>query len=129
MRIAAFALVSAAVTGAVVAALLVAPGPKDGTASSHREAPLIADDPTADNTDLYAFRSPDKPDTVTIISNVQPGEDPAAGPNYYRFSAAPATTSTSTGTATPFREVSLPLPVPQPRRRSSSSATRCRTTR
>jgi hypothetical protein len=88
MRIAAFALVGAAATGAVVAALLVAPGPKDGTASSHREAPLIADDPTADNTDLYAFRSPDKPDTVTIISNVQPGEDPAAGPNYYRFSAA-----------------------------------------
>jgi hypothetical protein len=87
MRIAAFALVGAAATGAVVAALLVAPGPDDGTASSHREAPLIADDPTADNTDLYAFRSPDKPDTITIISNVLPGQDPAAGPNYYRFSA------------------------------------------
>jgi hypothetical protein len=87
MRIDAFALVGAAATAAVAAALLVAPGPDDGTASSHREAPLIADDPTADNTDLYAFRSPDKPDTITIISNVQPGEDTAAGPNYYRFSA------------------------------------------
>src|SRR4029453_11378667 len=55
-------------------------------ASSHRESPLTAEDPSADNTDLYAFRSPDKPDTVTIISNWIPGEDPAAGPNWYTFS-------------------------------------------
>src|SRR6202043_2328159 len=55
-------------------------------ASSHREAPLISSDPQADNTDLYAFVSPDKPDTATIISNWIPGEDPAAGPNYYTFS-------------------------------------------
>jgi Domain of unknown function (DUF4331) len=55
-------------------------------ASSHREAPLISQDPTADNTDLYAFVSPDKPSTATIISNWIPGEDPAAGPNYYTFS-------------------------------------------
>jgi hypothetical protein len=61
-------------------------GPAAGSASSHREAPLIAEDPTADNTDVYAFRSPDKPDTATIISNVIPGEDPAAGPNWYTFS-------------------------------------------
>ena len=61
-------------------------GPGDGTASSHREAPLIADDPSADLTDVYAFRSPDKPDTVTILANVIPGEDPAAGPNWYTFS-------------------------------------------
>src|SRR6266568_2262955 len=57
-------------------------------ASSHREAPLISQDPTADNTDLYAFVSPDKPSTATIISNWIPGEDPAAGPNYYTFSSA-----------------------------------------
>jgi hypothetical protein len=76
----------AAVAVAVVAGLVQAAAPDAGTASSHREAPLIADDPTADNTDLYAFRSPDKPDTITIISNVIPGEDPAAGPNYYKFS-------------------------------------------
>ena len=63
-----------------------APGPSAGTASSHREAPLISEDPSADNTDLYAFRSPDKPDTVTIVSNWIPAEDPAAGPNYYTFS-------------------------------------------
>ena len=60
--------------------------PSSSTASSHREAPLISEDPTADNTDLYAFRSPDKPDTLTIVSNWIPGEDPAAGPNYYTFS-------------------------------------------
>jgi uncharacterized protein DUF4331 len=73
--------------GAVAAVALVrGPAPQAGRASSHREAPLISDDPTADNTDLYAFRSPDKPDTVTIIANWIPGEDPAAGPNYYTFS-------------------------------------------
>src|ERR687886_907176 len=77
-------LAAAAAVGAVAAARGLAP--QAGTASSHREAPLISDDPSADNTDLYAFRSPDKPDTVTIISNLIPGEDPAAGPNYYTFS-------------------------------------------
>jgi hypothetical protein len=61
-------------------------GPDDGTASSHREAPLISEDPTADLTDVYAFRSPDKPNTVTLVANVIPGEDPGAGPNYYTFS-------------------------------------------
>jgi hypothetical protein len=71
---------------AAVFAVLRGPGPDEGTASSHREAPLISEDPSADLTDLYAFRSPDKPDTVTLIANVIPGEDPAAGPNYYTFS-------------------------------------------
>lgn len=55
------------------------------TASSHREAPLIANDPLADNTDLYAFRSPDDPNTITIIANYIPGELPFGGPNYYTF--------------------------------------------
>lgn len=54
-------------------------------ASSHREAPLIAKDPTADITDLYAFVSPDKPDTVTIIANYLPFQEPAGGPNFYPF--------------------------------------------
>ena len=76
----------AAVASAVGAAALVgALGPSGATASSHREAPLIADDPAADNTDVYAFVSPDKPDTVTIIANYYPFQDPAGGPNYYRF--------------------------------------------
>jgi hypothetical protein len=73
-------LTAAAVVGAATL------GPGNGKASSHREAPLIAEDPSADLTDLYAFRSPDKPNTVTILANVIPGEDPAAGPNWYTFS-------------------------------------------
>ena len=54
-------------------------------ASSHREAPLIANDPLADNTDLYAFRSPDDPNTITIIANYIPAEVPFGGPNYNTF--------------------------------------------
>src|SRR3954463_1441002 len=53
--------------------------------SSHREAPEIGNDPVADNTDLYAFVSPDAPDTVTVIANYIPLEKPAAGPNFYSF--------------------------------------------
>jgi hypothetical protein len=56
--------------------------------SSHREAPLIANDPTADNTDLYAFRSPDDPDKITIIADYIPAELPFGGPNYYTFGEA-----------------------------------------
>ena len=82
-----WAFILLAVVGAVLAALFVARlGPGSSHASSHREAPLISEDPTADNTDLYAFRSPDRPNTLTIVSNWIPGEDPAAGPNYYTFS-------------------------------------------
>ena len=55
-------------------------------ASSHREAPLIIEDPLADNTDVYAFVSPDRPDTVTLIANYVPFQLPAGGPNFYRFS-------------------------------------------
>jgi hypothetical protein len=54
-------------------------------ASSHREAPLIANDPLADNTDLYAFRSPDNPNTVTIIANYIPAQFAHGGPNYHSF--------------------------------------------
>jgi hypothetical protein len=55
-------------------------------ASSHREAPLIANDPLADNTDVYAFRSPDDSSTVTLIANYIPFQLPEGGPNYYSFS-------------------------------------------
>jgi len=54
-------------------------------ASSHREAPAISKDPTADVTDVYAFRSPDLPDTVTLIANWIPLEQPQGGPNFYQF--------------------------------------------
>jgi hypothetical protein len=53
--------------------------------SSHREAPEIAKDPVADSTDLYAFVSPDRPDTVTILANYVPLQGPAGGPNFYEF--------------------------------------------
>jgi hypothetical protein len=82
----AIAAVAAVTTIGAALAAAVTLGPDDGTASSHREAPLIAEDPSADLTDVYAFRSPDKPSTVTILANVVPGEDPAAGPNWYTFS-------------------------------------------
>jgi Domain of unknown function (DUF4331) len=86
MRKLALALIGAAALAALAVAALTRGGPDAATASSHREAPLISEDPSADNTDTYAFRSPDRPDTVTIISNWIPGEDPAAGPNWYTFS-------------------------------------------
>ncbi len=54
-------------------------------ASSHREAPNIALDPTADNTDTYAFVSPDAPGSLTIVGNWIPGQNPANGPNFFRF--------------------------------------------
>src|SRR6266571_7770027 len=53
--------------------------------TSHREAPKISKDPVADNTDLYAFVSPDKSDTVTILANYIPLEEPAGGPNFNAF--------------------------------------------
>ena len=56
------------------------------SASSHREAPLISLDPFADNTDLYAFRSPDDPNTITIIASYVPFQLPQGGPNWYGFS-------------------------------------------
>jgi hypothetical protein len=72
--------------GAVLAAALVrGPGPDGSQASSHREAPLISEDPSADNTDVYAFVSPDRPDTVTLVANYIPLEEPAGGPNFNEF--------------------------------------------
>nr|WP_257578632.1 DUF4331 domain-containing protein [Streptomyces sp. JJ38] len=68
---------------ASVAVAGLAPGVS--SASSHREAPLIAGDPRADNTDLYAFTSPDRPDTVTFVANWIPFEEPDGGPNFYQF--------------------------------------------
>ena len=53
--------------------------------SSHREAPQISKDPVADSTDVYAFVSPDAPETVTLISNYIPLQGPDGGPNFYEF--------------------------------------------
>ena len=59
--------------------------PLGGRASSHREAPIISGDPEVDNTDVYAFVSPDKPNTVTLVGSWWPFEEPAGGPNFYAF--------------------------------------------
>ena len=69
----------------LLGAMLLNVFPYGAFASSHREAPLIANDPLADNTDLYAFRSPDDPNKVTIIACYVPGQLPQGGPNYYSF--------------------------------------------
>jgi hypothetical protein len=68
---------------ALGAAVLV---PSIALTSSHREAPQISQDPTADNTDTYAFVSPDAPGSATFVANYIPLEEPAGGPNFYTFS-------------------------------------------
>jgi hypothetical protein len=81
-------LVAAALAlGALALTLILTrlPGPSAAKASSHSEAPLISQDPRADNTDLYAFVSPENTNTVTIIANYIPLEAPASGPNFYSF--------------------------------------------
>ena len=55
------------------------------TGSSHREAPNTAADPTADDTDVYAFTADDAPGSLTVVANWIPFEDPAGGPNFYQF--------------------------------------------
>ncbi|GIJ67402.1 DUF4331 domain-containing protein [Virgisporangium ochraceum] len=71
--------------GLVLAGALVGLGPGTSVASSHREAPLIAADPAVDNTDVYAFVSPERPDYVSFIANFQPFSEPNGGPNFYPF--------------------------------------------
>ena len=78
--------IALACTGGLLAAVGFAGlGPLAATASSHREAPLISGTPQYDGTDLYAFRSPENKDTVTLIANWLPFEEPAGGPNFYSF--------------------------------------------
>ncbi len=77
----------AAVGVTLAASALTGLGSGVANASSHREAPLTAADPQHDNTDTYAFVSPDKPDTVTLIANWIPFEEPNGGPNFYPWHA------------------------------------------
>ena len=79
------ALAIAAGLAATLLLLVFGAGPHAAKASSHSEAPLISQDPRADNTDLYAFVSPDDTSTVTLIANYIPLEAPASGPNFYSF--------------------------------------------
>ncbi|MFF9063033.1 DUF4331 domain-containing protein [Streptomyces sp. NPDC101213] len=72
-------------TGGLAAAGVATLAPGEAAASSHREAPLVSGTPQYDNTDVYAFVSPDKPDTTTIVANWIPFEEPAGGPNFFPF--------------------------------------------
>jgi hypothetical protein len=74
-----------AALGLAVAAGAAGLGPGGASASSHREAPLIAADPAVDNTDVYAFVSKDRPGYVNLIANFSPFEEPNGGPNFYPF--------------------------------------------
>ena len=67
----------------LIAAALVAAALSFG--SSHREAPNTSQDPTADDTDVYAFTADDAPGALTVVANWIPFEDPAGGPNFYRL--------------------------------------------
>src|SRR5215216_328418 len=71
-----------ALIAALVAAAIAVPL---SFGSSHREAPLTSIDPTADDTDLYAYTANDAPGSLTVVANWIPFEDPAGGPNFYRF--------------------------------------------
>ncbi|MEV5408394.1 DUF4331 domain-containing protein [Thermopolyspora sp. NPDC052614] len=85
LRISRRSLIALGVAGALAASSLALFRPESGVASSHREAPAIAGDPRNDNTDVYAFVSPDRPDTVTLLSNFIPFQEPNGGPNFYTF--------------------------------------------
>jgi hypothetical protein len=77
-----FTVLMAAMLAAVAASIVVV---SEGTGSSHREAPLTSLDPTADDTDLYAFTAADAPGSLTVVANWLPFEDPGGGPNFYKF--------------------------------------------
>lgn len=80
-----FLTMAVAVTTALSLLLGGIPKAPVAEASSHREAPLIALDGSADNTDLYAFVSPDRANSVTLLANFIPLEEPASGPNFFKF--------------------------------------------
>jgi hypothetical protein len=71
-----------ALIAALVAAAIAVPW---SFGSSHREAPLTSIDPTADDTDVYAYTANDAPGALTVVANWIPFEEPAGGPNFYKF--------------------------------------------
>jgi uncharacterized protein DUF4331 len=79
------ASIGAATAAALAAGVLAVTG---ATGSSHREAPGTQKDPTADNTDVYAFTAADAPHDLTVVANWIPFEDPAGGPNFYKLDPA-----------------------------------------
>ncbi|WP_435863825.1 DUF4331 domain-containing protein [Streptomyces microflavus] len=80
-------IAASGVLALATAAAVTGLAPASSSASSHREAPMTAGDPRADNTDVYAFTSPDKPDTITLVANWIPFQEPNGGPNFYPFAS------------------------------------------
>jgi Domain of unknown function (DUF4331) len=78
-------LLTAVTLGLIAIAMLINGTTLPSQASSHREAPRTAEEPRIDNTDVYAFRSPDAPNTITLIANYIPFQEPAGGPLFYLF--------------------------------------------
>ena len=112
-----------AVVLAAVAAVIRASARSAASASSHREAPLIAEDPSADLTDVYAFRSPDKPDTVTLLANVHAGRGSGGRPELVHVLADRAVQPQDRHERRRQARRHLPVPVPDARRGRTSSAT------
>src|SRR3989440_4413542 len=71
------ALLAALAAGAIAVSL--------SFGSSHREAPGTMLDPRADDTDVYAFVANDAPNSLTLVGNSIPFEDPPRAPNFYPF--------------------------------------------
>jgi len=73
--------------GLTIVALVIGLAPTTSQAASHREAPLISLDPTADISDFFMFRSYEAgmDDKIVLIMDVIPGEEPSSGPNYFNF--------------------------------------------
>ena len=118
------------IAGAACATVLaggLASGAPAASASSHREAPLIAGDPQADNTDVYAFSSPDKPDTVTLLANWIPFEEPNGGPNFYPW-ATDAQYNIKIDNARRRQGGHRPTAGPSPTRTTADTDTSCTTT-
>src|SRR5919202_170796 len=80
-------LINVLTVSLTVMALMFGAAPLSSSAASHREAPLISMDPTADITDFFMFRSYEtgKDDKIVLIMDVIPGEEPSSGPNYWNF--------------------------------------------
>lgn len=96
----------------LVAAMLAGPVPT-ADAASHREAPLVALDPTADITDVYAFRSWENDSKAVFIMNVIPQQVPASGPNFFNLAwwmTVGAVTSGMGGNRRALTETSVPAP-------------------
>ena len=79
--------INVAILSITVLALAFGTAPISSSAASHREAPLISMDPTADISDFFMFRSYEEghEENMVLIMNVIPGEEPSSGPNYYQF--------------------------------------------